>query len=131
MLEKEKNIYRLMCTQLCHFYFLWNYLDAKPFLRYYIKFHFRYKLLCLIVSSEQSLYRFHKRWCDNAETSCTPDHHLQFSHPLQVPLHGGISLQIFLLREEDLEILVVDTQWDMGAVTHRHLCFGRTDLYFA
>jgi hypothetical protein len=38
---------------------------------------------------------------------------------------GGISLQITLLRgREDLEILSEDTQWDMGAVNLRCLCFG-------
>jgi hypothetical protein len=45
---------------------------------------------------------------------------------------GGISLQISLLRGGgDVEILIENTQWEMRAVTHRHLCFGRADLYFA
>jgi hypothetical protein len=52
--------------------------------------------------------------------------------PSKSPDTGGISLQISLLRGGgDLEILIEDTQWDMGAVTHRHLCFGRADFYLA
>jgi hypothetical protein len=52
----------------------------------------------------------------------SPTSHLTLE--VESSLSGGVSLHTTLLRGRDFQILKVDTQWDMGAVTLRHLYFG-------
>jgi hypothetical protein len=89
--------------------------------------------VCLQKSLESNEHRFHRRWSDQAETACFLWLSLlKLAVPSKSPdtrclscLPGGISLHITFLRgREDLEILSEDTQWDMGAVNLRCLCFG-------
>jgi hypothetical protein len=52
----------------------------------------------------------------------SPTSHLTLE--VESSLSGGVSLHIILLRGGDLQILTVNTQWDIGAMTIRQLYFG-------